>query len=188
MINPSPLILVQHPAHPGIQGLLGNLDEAGSNLSEALDIFRSMGKQQHPDFAAVLHSQGGVLQKLGRYEDALKKYKEALKIRRNVLGDNHETVATSLQQVAMIYSGQGRLEQGLAMLEEALGISIRALGPDHPKVAETHFLVAISFLKLNNEKGALPHARESGRIYRIHGISHGVALDANALLGDLESQ
>ncbi|MCX7426882.1 MAG: tetratricopeptide repeat protein, partial [Planctomycetia bacterium] len=66
---------------------------------QAIEIFREVLGEQHPDFATSLNNLAELYRSMGRYEQSEPLCRQALEIRRQVLGEQHPDFATSLNNL-----------------------------------------------------------------------------------------
>jgi eukaryotic-like serine/threonine-protein kinase len=114
---------------------LGTLDQAESQIRQALGIRRSRFGSSHLAVAESLHSLGKVLTEKGQYGEAEKVLSEALATRRKLLGSEHTDVARTLGSLAEVQWRKGQLDEAERSYREALAMHRRLLGNEHEQVA-----------------------------------------------------
>jgi tetratricopeptide (TPR) repeat protein len=111
---------------------MGELSAAKPYYEQALQIWRDVLGDQHPNTASSLNNMGHLLQAMGELSAAKPYYEQALQIYRDVLGDQHPDTAISLNNMGGLLQAMGELSAAKPYYEQALAIFERALGPDHP--------------------------------------------------------
>jgi tetratricopeptide (TPR) repeat protein len=149
-----------------IQKNQGQLEEAVANHGEALEIYRRLYDEKHPNIASSLECISNVLKMQGKYEDAHKVVQKCLEIRRNALGDDHDEVAETLAKVGEIYTLQGMPEEALEVLKQGLDISIKIHGILNEKVASFYWLMS----ECQGREEAIDSLKKARRIYRKLGV------------------
>jgi tetratricopeptide (TPR) repeat protein len=165
----------------------GMLVEARDNFEEALGIMRRVHGERHPSVAALFHGIATVLSRQGQFDEALKMFKKALKIKRKVLGEDHVDVAMGLDAMGNLLGRQGRYDEALEMYEKALAIYTRALGIDSRNSAVVHFNMAMAKEASGDPSSALESARESERIFKMHGANDQYSQKVAGLVRRLEA-
>jgi serine/threonine-protein kinase len=115
----------------------GNLALSDSLNVQALDIYRQLHGERHPDVADMLVNRGAVQLEQGDYRAAEDYYRQALAIARGWYGPEHPEIASIETMVARSLVFQERLDEAAGLLHSALAIRERAYGPMHPEVAST---------------------------------------------------
>ena len=87
----------------------GKDDEAAPLCKEAIEIWKKVYGDEHPQVAAGLNNLAALLDEDPKnWDEAEKLYKESLAIRKKVLGEEHPDVAGSLNNLALLLSDQVR--------------------------------------------------------------------------------
>lgn len=97
----------------------GQYDEALKMFSAAMDSYKTVHSERHPNVAQCYNNIGNVYKAMGRFEVALVKYEEALRIMKIAFGDENSNLAVSLTNIGNVHYGMGRFEEALVMYEEA---------------------------------------------------------------------
>lgn len=121
----------------------GDLDEAQSAQSRAIDIFRGLpGDSARTSLASSLVNLGWIHQNRGDFDAAAEDLRESVAIRR-ALGDaQYPALASSLTSLADLLARQGRPAEAQPIAVEALEIRERIYPPGHPRLAETRGVYA----------------------------------------------
>jgi len=109
--------------------------EAEPLYKQALEIFRKIYGEYHPDVAQSLNNLAGLYDDEGRYDKAESLYKQALEIRRKIYGEYHPNLATSFNNLAGLYLKEGKYNEAEPLLKQALEIFRKIYGEYHPDVA-----------------------------------------------------
>ena len=109
----------------------GRYEEAEPLYQQALEVYRKLLGNEHPDVATSLDNLAGLYSLQGRYEEAEPLYRQALDMRKR-LGDEHLDVATSLNNLASLYDLQGCYEEAEPLYQQALETFEQWLGVNHP--------------------------------------------------------
>lgn len=166
---------------------MGDLAMARDTYDGALDEYRLVHGDNHPNVAYAHNNLAGILVQQGQLNRALEELETALKIKYNELGVDHVGVAHSLKNVGIVLDRQGEHGQARKMYSKALAIFARALGRiDCYQIADVHDSIARSMAMSGDLKRALENARESMRIYNILGLDNQDSQAAHGLLRMLE--
>ncbi len=98
--------------------LLGDLEEASSQLQKAIALTQEFGRRSH--YAYALNIRGLLYREQGRLEDARRSHEEALAIQKQ-LGEEYETAVT-LNWLGTLNRFEGRLEEALRLGTESLNL------------------------------------------------------------------
>lgn len=101
---------------------------ASVRLTQALEIYRAIGFERHPDMIAALGNLGGVLRDSGDFLGARSSYEQAAKRSEEVLG-KHRTTATTYNNLACLLRTQGDTQAAHGYLLRAIEI-LRAVEPE----------------------------------------------------------
>jgi len=164
----------------------GKLSEAKAHYEEALDIGRRVHGDMHPSTGESYESLANILSCLGQHDDATKLYKKALRIKRSCTGEDDEKVANTLFSLGSNLFGQKRYKEALQMYEESLRTFTRARGVDNKHNASVCCNIAATQASAGDVAGALESARESVRIYEVHGRKDEESKKAANLVKHLE--
>jgi serine/threonine protein kinase/tetratricopeptide (TPR) repeat protein len=120
----------------------GRLAEGELLYRDALEAFRRVLGDEHPDTLKAMNNLGNLLHARGKLAEAEPYLSDALDTSRRVLGNDHPNTLTSINNMGALLWGQGLQAQGpyaqdkLAEAEpyfrEALDKRRRLLGDDHP--------------------------------------------------------
>ena len=113
----------------------GKYSQAQPLFEKALEIYRRLLTDDHPDTALGYDNVALNLNSQGKYAAAQPLYEKALAIRRRLLTDDHPSTATSYNNVAHNLNAQGKYAAAQPLFEKALEIRRRLLGVDHTDTA-----------------------------------------------------
>jgi len=113
----------------------GRLAAALVHHRRAIELFRSLLGEGHPDGALGLSSAGHLHAALGRHAEALAFHERSLVMALASVGPEHPYVANALAGRAMAREMTGDLEAARADAERALAIRKAVYGPAHPLTA-----------------------------------------------------
>jgi tetratricopeptide (TPR) repeat protein len=116
----------------GLLFVQDRLAEAQPYYQEAMDGYRRVLGDNHPDTLNAINSMGAVMENQGNLQEAGAYYQEALQRSRLVLGNDHPHTVAALNNLGGWLVGQGELVESRTLLQEALDTRERLLGPDHP--------------------------------------------------------
>lgn len=156
----------------------GMLGEAMKNYEEALEIYRRVHGDRHPDMAKIFTGVALTLYAQEKFEETLKACKKVIKIyRRNGLAsglasDDNSRMAELLAIMGNIYAVQGKSSKVLVKNEEAIQIFARIHGVDSTQVADISFITVRTKLIMGDEQGFEDDMREAARIYKKLGNTH----------------
>jgi tetratricopeptide (TPR) repeat protein len=117
----------------GLYNSQGRYDQAEPLYLQALELYKRLLGDNHPDVAMSLNNLALLYNSQGRYDQAEPLYLQALELYKRLLGDNHPDVAMSLNNLALLYYSQGRYDQAEPLYLQAFKIRQQVLGVDHPK-------------------------------------------------------
>ncbi|NOS90117.1 MAG: tetratricopeptide repeat protein [Methylococcaceae bacterium] len=125
-------------------------------FQQALDIYKSVLGDNHPDTATSLNNLAALYKTQGDYAQALPLYQQALDIRKTVLGDKHPDTASSLNNLAALYESLGDYTLALPLYQQALDIRKTVLGDGHPDTASSLNNLALLYKAQGDYAQALP--------------------------------
>ncbi len=114
---------------------LGDYDNAGNLIEQALTQARAIYGDEHEVVASIKYSMGTVLMSKGDHKMAEKYIIDALELQRKLLGNMHSDVASSLYFLGNIRMRAGDFTTADDFFREALIIRQSVLGYSHPEVA-----------------------------------------------------
>ena len=88
----------------GLYSFQGRYPEAEPLLLEALDLYKQLLGDNHPDVALSLNNLAALYDSQGRYPEAEPLYLEAIKIATQVLGKNHPHTQTIMENYKTMLS------------------------------------------------------------------------------------
>lgn len=138
---------------------LGLYDEAEREITQALEIRRSLLGSNHPDTATCINSIGLLDEDRGRFADAERSLREGYAIRARHFGPRHLSTAMSLMNISRLERKEGRLDDAERDLRLCLDIRREHFGEDHPDVAMCLFELA----SLRARRGDLEAAERLNR-------------------------
>lgn len=111
---------------------LGRNAEADTAYREALALFATSARPDHPEVAYALHNHGDALAALGRHAEAEAAYQSAIARKTAALGREHYETAATLNNLAALWSDLGRHDEARVASDEAVAIVAATLPDDHP--------------------------------------------------------
>jgi len=161
----------------------GCFREAEAFFKQALEIFKKIYGENHPDVASTLNNLGIVYYNQGRYNEAEELYKQALEIFKKIYGENHPDVASTLINLGIVYFNQGKYNEVEGLCKKALEILIKKFGENHPAVASTLNNLGIVYYNQGKYNEAEALYKQALEIHiKIFGENHpAVALTLNDL-------
>ncbi|MEM9457903.1 MAG: serine/threonine-protein kinase [Myxococcota bacterium] len=112
----------------------GDYEEAKARSESALQIYREIHPEDHPDTASVIGNIGHELEYLGDYEGALALYEEALRMKERLLGPDSEAVAYKLLGIGYLALSRQDFDDAERWLERSREAFDRLAGPRHPQM------------------------------------------------------
>jgi eukaryotic-like serine/threonine-protein kinase len=179
--------------HTHLGGMLlaqGRLDEAESELRQALELLERVLGPDDPGVATGLENLGMVMSDQYAHEEAEALHRRAHEIRLRALGPEHPEVALSHANVATALTNRGKLVEAETEHRRALALFERAYGPDHPDVGMSWTNLGITL----DRQGRHLEAEEAYRralavVERVYGPKHAhVASVQNNLGASLQDQ
>ena len=133
----------------------GKSKEALSYLNQALDIFKELFGEEHPETSAIYEYIGSVYQFKKDYENALKNVNKALDLNKKILGDNHPDISYIYNKIGLIYKEMKEYDKALEYLNLALKLNTDAVGEYHPLNAILYNNFSLIYEDLGNLKSAI---------------------------------
>jgi tetratricopeptide (TPR) repeat protein len=151
----------------------GRYEEADTGYQQALEIFKDLRGENHPDVAISLNNLASLYQSQGRYEKAEPLYKQTVEIFKGLRGENHPDVAISLNNLAELYRNQGRYEQAESLYQQAFTILKLLWGENHPHVATSLNNLASLYQSQEQYEKAEPLYKQTLNIFKgLRGENH----------------
>jgi tetratricopeptide (TPR) repeat protein len=144
----------------------GKYSQAQPLFEKALEIYRRLLTDDHPDTALGYDNVALNLNAQGKYAAAQPLYEKALAIRRGLLTDDHPSTATSYNNVAHNLNAQGKYAAAQPLFEKALEIRRRLLGVDHTDTAAGYNNVAFNLNAQGKYAAAQPFFEKALEINR----------------------
>ncbi|MEE8525103.1 MAG: tetratricopeptide repeat protein, partial [Thermoanaerobaculia bacterium] len=116
---------------------LGDYGRAETHYLEALDVFRRLFGDEHPQVATSRLHLAHLLLARGDYDQAETAYRQALATLRRSLGGDHVEVAKCLHSLAWIHGARGERGEAERLYRQALAMLRKLRGDDHPELAPT---------------------------------------------------
>ncbi len=116
----------------------GKYAQAQPLCEKALEIFRRLLGDDHPETASGYNNLAENLHAQGKYAEAQPLFEKALAISRRLLTDDHPSTATFYNNTAANLGAQGKYAQAQPLLEMGLEIQRRLLTDNHPDIATTY--------------------------------------------------
>ena len=113
----------------------GRYEQAEPLYIQALEIYKRILGENHPDTASSLNNLALLYDSQGRYEQAEPLYIQALELTKRINGENHPDYARSLNNLALLYRSQGRYDEAEPLYIQALELYKQLLGVNHPFTA-----------------------------------------------------
>ena len=107
-------------------------------FEKALEIYRRLLTDDHPDTAGSYNNLAANLDAQGKHTLAQPLYEKALEIRRRLLSDEHPDTARCYNNVAYNLNAEGKYALAQPLYEKALEIYRRLLSDDHPDTAGSY--------------------------------------------------
>jgi tetratricopeptide (TPR) repeat protein/sulfur relay (sulfurtransferase) complex TusBCD TusD component (DsrE family) len=142
-------------------GELGQHELALKYQLEALELWKKVLGQEHPNLATSQGNVGTTYGELGQHELALQYKLEALEMTKELLGPEHPDIARSLNNVGFTYGALGNHKEALRYLLEALELWKKVLGQEHPDVATSLGNVGSTYNELGKHELALKYKLEA---------------------------
>lgn len=140
-----------------VQKALGNYSEAEASYKKALQIYISLGKNEHPDYTNPLNNLGELYRIMGRLQDAIYAFEEVISIRKKTLGTNHANYANAVNNLALVEFAIGMYPEAEKHLLECREIYKQTLGEKDKYYANCLNNLASVY----KAQGKLPRAEET---------------------------
>ncbi len=114
---------------------MGDFSMVEHFYKKAIEIFKIVAGEEHPDYAMCLNYLGTFYFDRGDYQAAEEYFIPALKIRKIVFGEEHQFTARSLSNLGKLYSIKGDFKSAEQYIKQALEIRKKVLGENHPTYA-----------------------------------------------------
>jgi tetratricopeptide (TPR) repeat protein len=137
----------------------GAYREAQPLRQKALDAYRKVLGEEHPDTVISYNNLALNLKAQGKYAAAAEGYRKALDLCRKVLGEEHPGTANCFNNLASNLQAQGQYAAAEEGLRKALAIQRKVLGEEHPLTAQGYNNLAGNL----QEQGQLAAAAEGYR-------------------------
>ena len=112
--------------------ILGEYAPAGPHLTRALELYRRVLGEEHPNTLGSMYNLAGFYLEQGRYDQAEPLHVKTLELRRRVLGEEHPDTLHSMNYLAVLYEQQGRYDQAEPLYVKTLEVYRRVLGEEDP--------------------------------------------------------
>ena len=126
----------------------------------ALDMFKALLGEDHPDTLVTMRNLAGSLSNAGKYQESLELKQEVLAKQRKILGDDHPDTLVSMHNLAVSYSHLGKHREALELKQEVLAKQRKIQGENHPDTILTMHNLAVSYSHLGKHREALELAQE----------------------------
>ena len=143
---------------------LGDYDKALEYHFKALEIRKSLLRENNSDTAMSYINIGAVYDELGDYDKALEYDFKALEIYKAVLGENHPDTAMSYNNIGIVYSILGDYGKALEYHFKSLEIQKVVLGENHPETAGSYNNIGLDQYKLGDYDKALEYYNKALKI------------------------
>ncbi|MBA8667555.1 tetratricopeptide repeat protein [Holosporaceae bacterium 'Namur'] len=128
---------------------------------QALEIRKSLYKDNHPDIASSLYSLGIGHTNLGEHEKALEYDKQAFEMRKTLYKGNHPHIANSLHSLGISYDHLGDNKEALKYHKQAFEMRKALYKGNHPHIANSLHSLGISYDRLGDNKEALKYHKQA---------------------------
>ncbi|MDZ4163811.1 MAG: CHAT domain-containing tetratricopeptide repeat protein [Smithellaceae bacterium] len=136
-------------------------DEAESHTLKALEIFRSILGEDHPEVARVKSDLGELYSATRQGDKAEKMLTEAINNALKVYGNNpHPVVAEYYVSLAQLYQNMGLYREALPFARLALDMLQKTVGKENPKTLRSMNNIAVIHINLGEMKTAEKILRE----------------------------
>ncbi len=135
-------------------------------LEKALEIYRRLLTDDHPDTAGSYNNLAQNLTEQGKYAQARPLHEKALEIHRRLLTDDHPDTAAAYSNLAKNLDAQGKYAQAQPLSEKALEIKRRLLTGEHPDTATSYSILAYNLNLQGKYAQAQPLFEKALEIYR----------------------
>jgi serine/threonine-protein kinase len=173
----------------GIHFRRGKLDDAASELGEALALARADHGEVHTRTASIEHDLGVVVLQQGDAKAAAALFEQALATRRTLLGAAHPDIADSEFNLGTALRRMGERERAAELIGDALAMQRALLGEQHPAVANSLNSLAILAYEQGDLQTAITRLREALKVASaVYGKGHATAITMrNNLAGMLRA-
>lgn len=138
--------------------------QALNNLLRALEIFKSLLPDNHPDIAQAYSSVSMVYDRTGKHEQALEYQWEALRIFEQALPDDHPELARAYNNIGNTLRNLKDYKKALAYQERALEIRKKILAPDSQILAVSYNNIGATYSALRDHNKALENLEKEAQI------------------------
>jgi Flp pilus assembly protein TadD/tRNA A-37 threonylcarbamoyl transferase component Bud32 len=111
---------------------LGDYAAARPHLECAVEVYRRVLGEEHPDTLRSVNTVALLYQQQGQFADAEPLFAQALEVRRRVLGQEHPDTLNSMNNLAVLYKAQGQFAKAEPLYVRTLEVSRRVLGEENP--------------------------------------------------------
>jgi tetratricopeptide (TPR) repeat protein len=146
----------------GVNDEAASLDDQGKHAlagrlhEKALEIYRRLLTENHPDTARAYANLASNLDAQGKYAKAHSLFEKALEISRRLLTDEHPDTAFNYMDLAFNLNAQGKYSQAQSLYEKGLEIIRRLLSDDDINTADAYDNVAANLDDLGRHAEAKP--------------------------------
>jgi tetratricopeptide (TPR) repeat protein len=112
-------------------GVLSLGDTGARHLQAALDIYRRVLGEEHPDTLRSASAYAKMLRRRGKYEEAETMLRQVSHIQRRVLGPEHPDTLRTGYILVTVLEALGKAREAEAMIRLTLDAQRRVLGPEH---------------------------------------------------------
>lgn len=186
--SPAGLASILHHELGIVATNLGAYDEAGRDLSRALELRIGSFGDDHVEVSRVRTSLGNLARSRGDLAEAIDQHQRALAADERVLGPRHPTIARHLHNIGGVLRLQHQLAAARERYERALAIRVEALGPDHTDVAYTNNSLGLVCAELGDRACARTRYEEALRIFALHRHADEALVQKNLGLVDLDER
>jgi CHAT domain-containing protein/tetratricopeptide (TPR) repeat protein len=113
----------------------GQYRVAEAAMRDAIQVFKDLLGEDHPDYATSLNNLGALYHAIGDYVRAEPLLRQAMEIMKKAVGEDHPRYATNLNNLATLYLDMGDRRRAEPLLRRALDTWRNAVGEDHTDYA-----------------------------------------------------
>jgi tetratricopeptide (TPR) repeat protein len=138
-------------------------EAAEEEYETALDKYRSINKEKHPNVASVFYSLGCMYSRQGDFRRALRVLKKSLKITTAIDPSNSVGIARSKMSIGNVYHKQENFQEALTIYSEVLEVFI-AEGQATHDLAKAHVVIGNCKGDMGDYKGSLKSYKRANKV------------------------
>jgi tetratricopeptide (TPR) repeat protein len=133
----------------------GKLAEAEPYYRDALEKYRRVLGEEHPDTLRSINNMGVLLESQGKLAEAEPYLRYALEKRRRTLGEEHLDTLLSINNMGGLLQSQGKFAEAEPYFRDALEKRRRVFGEEHPDTITSASLILGLHLAQSKDREAL---------------------------------